>query len=224
MNDLGYRTAPIYIHAETMWAIDLSASEEELMNGMRKTTRYLVRRGLKDGVRIDMNDSLTSLDEFWKLYEVTFSREDFTPFSRTFIEKEFNSFHKYQNASFFLGEPPPKFAQEGASGFTAGSLVVFTKSSGFYHQGASIHTKIPVPYVLQWHSMLEAKKRGCQFYNLYGIYHPGRTPRAWQGLTLFKQGFGGFEIQYLPTQDYIVSPKYFFSYAVDKYISWKRGI
>jgi lipid II:glycine glycyltransferase (peptidoglycan interpeptide bridge formation enzyme) len=224
VRDIGYRTAPIYVHAETMWVVDLRKTEEELLNDMRKTTRYLVRRGIKDGIEIHHNDHPESLDVFWKLYEETFTREDFTPFSRSYIGKEFTAFQKDQKALFFLGEIPPKFAQEGASRYQAGSLVVFTKASGFYHQGASIHSKIPVPYVLQWQSMLEAKKRGCQYYNFYGIYHPGRAPKAWQGLTLFKQGFGGFEVQYLPTQDYVISPKYYLSFAIDKYLAWKRGI
>jgi lipid II:glycine glycyltransferase (peptidoglycan interpeptide bridge formation enzyme) len=191
---------------------------------MRKTTRYLIRKGLKDEIAIKKISDDAAIDEFWKLYKVTFSRENFTPFPKKFILKEFQLFNKTNNSLFFLGGIPPKFAQEGLSEFQAASLVLFTKSSGFYHQGASVHTPYPVTYVLQWNAILEAKRRGCKFYNFYGIYKHGRTPSAWKGLTLFKQGFGGFQIDYLPTQDYVVSPKYYFSFAVDKYLSWKRGI
>lgn len=220
----GYKQAPIYIHAETMWAVDISRTEDEIMQGMRKTTRYLIRKGIKDGIQIKKISKDSAIDEFWKLYEVTFNREDFTPFPKKFILKEFQVFNETKNSLFFLGGVPSKFAQEGLSKFQAGSLVLFTNSSGFYHQGASVHTQYPVTYVIQWHAMLEAKRRGCKFYNFYGIYKPGRTPAAWKGLTLFKQGFGGFQIDYLPTQDYVVSRKYYFSYLIDTYLAWKRGI
>ena len=219
-----YHTAPIYMHAETMWAVDLRQSEEQLLNGMRKNTRYYVRRGIKEGITISKSDDISALEEFWKLYEVTFTREDFTPFSKSYIKNEFDSFHKTQNSLFILGGIPPKSAQEGASQILAGSLVIFTKSTAFYHQGASIHSEFPVPYQIQWQTMIEAKRRGCSFYNLYGIYKPGRTPKAWEGLSLFKKGFGGFQVDYLPTQDFVVSPSYYFSYCVDKYIAWRRGI
>lgn len=224
MSKLGYRTAPIYMHAETMWVMDISGTEEEILRGMRKNTRYYIKRGIKDGIIVNKNNDLSSLDAFWELYEKTYTREDFTPFSKRYITGEFKEFNKTQNALFFLGEVPPKFAQEGASRILAGSLAIFTKSAAFYHQGASVHTDYPVPYQVQWQTILEAKRRGCKYYNLYGIYHAGRTPKSWEGLSLFKRGFGGFEVNYLPTQDYMVSPQYYFSFVVDKYLCFRRGI
>ncbi|CAN5139204.1 hypothetical protein BH09PAT2_BH09PAT2_03490 [soil metagenome] len=220
----GYRTAPIYMHAETMWALDITHPEEEILAGMRKNTRYDIRRGIKENIVVEKNNDLSSIDTFWKLYEKTFSREHFTPFPKSFITEEFKSFNKSQNASFFFGEAPKKSTDRGASEVLAGSLVLFTKSCAFYHQGASIHSTYPVPHQVQWQTILEAKRRGCQFYNLYGIYKPGRTPISWEGLTLFKRGFGGFQVDYLPTQDFVISPKYYFSFVVDKYLAYRRGI
>jgi peptidoglycan pentaglycine glycine transferase (the first glycine) len=108
--------------------------------------------------------------------------------------------------------------------YLASALVVFTQSTAFYHQGASIHTKYPVPYLLQWEAIKEAKRRGCRYYNFWGISEPGRTPKAWSGLTLFKQGFGGHKVQYLPTQDLVLSPKYYFNWLYEKHLYFKRGI
>ncbi len=222
--EAGFRTAPIYMHAETMWAIDIRSSEEEILGGMRKNTRYDIRKGLKQGLIVNQSQSSSALDDFWNLYEKTFTREHFTPFPKKYISNEFNAFNRNQNATFFLGRTPPKSAQEGASDILAASLVIFTKSCAFYHQGASIHSTYPIPHQVQWQTILEAKRRGCQFYNLYGIYKPGRTPISWEGLSLFKRGFGGFQLDYLPTQDFIISPKYCFSYCVDTYLAWRRGI
>lgn len=221
---VGFKTAPIYMHAETVWMVDLTPSEDELLMNMRKNTRYAIRKAIKIGVTVEKHLTISALDEFWKLYEKTTTRENFTPFPKKYIADEFLSFIETDNSRFFLGRPPQISGQEGVSAYLAGSLVIFTKSTGYYHQGASIHTEFPVPYLLQWSAMLEAKRRGCQFYNFYGIYRADRTPKSWEGLSLFKRGFGGFELNYLPTQDFIISPKYYFSYAVDKYLLYRRGI
>ncbi|OGK34389.1 hypothetical protein A3A93_03615 [Candidatus Roizmanbacteria bacterium RIFCSPLOWO2_01_FULL_38_12] len=222
---LGYRKSPIYIHAETMWVLDITQNEDEILQGMRKTTRYLIRKSIKENIKVTKYNDESAFNEFWKLYEATFNREGFTPYPKQFILKEFQAFNTDQNSLFFLGKVPSKFAQEGLPIFQAGSLVLFTKSSGFYHQGASVHSPYPVTYDLQWHSILEAKRRGCRYYNFYGIYKPGRTPTSWKGLTLFKQGFGGFEVDYVPTHDYVVAKSgYFISSSVDKYLAWRRGI
>jgi len=106
----------------------------------------------------------------------------------------------------------------------ASALIIFTKSTAFYHQGATTHAKVPGSHLLQWEAIKEAKKRGCQYYNFWGIHQPGRTPKNWDGLSLFKQGFGGEQIDYLTTQDLILSPKYYLTYWYEKYLNWRRGV
>jgi len=216
-SELGFRKAPIYMHAERLWVLDLNKSEDELLNEMRKTTRYLVKRAVRDGVIIEKRTDQKAIDDFWKIYEETAKRENFVPFSRDFIKKEFEAFHKTGNTLFLFGKVHP-------TGVLASALIIFTKSTAFYHQGASIHTKIPVTYLLQWEAIKEAKRRGCLFYNFWGILQEGRTPKNWQGLTLFKTGFCGKQIDYLPTQDFIISPKYYLTYLYEKFLGWRRGV
>ncbi len=214
--DLGFKMAPIYLHSEDFWILPLEKSEDELLASMRKTTRYLIKKALRDGVTIEKSTDEKSVKQFLKVYEETIKRERFSPYSDRYIEKEFEAFHKTGNALFLFGKHESKIL--------ASALVLFTKSTAFYHQGASIHTKIPVPYLLQWEAIKEAKKRGCRFYNFWGILIKGRTPRAWDGLTTFKTGFGGYEYQCIPTQDYIISPKYYLTYLYEKFLQWKRGV
>jgi len=214
--NLGYKTAPIYMHAERVWILPVDKNEDQLLNEMRKTTRYMIRKAIRDGVVIEKRTDRKAIEIFWRIYQETAKREKFVPFSRDFISKEFEAFHKSGNAMFLLGKTNGKYL--------AASLIVFTKSTGFYHQGASIHSKIPVPYLLQWEAIKETKKRGCRYYNFWGILQEGRTPKNWGGLTMFKQGFGGHQIDYWPTQDYILLPKYYLTYFYEKYLGWKRNI
>ena len=77
---------------------------------------------------------------------------------------------------------------------------------------------------MQWEAIKEAKRRGCTRYSFWGTLQPGRSPKSWGGLSLFKQGFGGFQTDYVPTQDYIVSWKYWISYVYELYLKHKRGV
>jgi len=251
-SDLGFKKAPIYMHSETMWILPLNKTEDELLAQMRKTTRYLIRKATKDGIMIEKRTDPKAVDDFYKLFEETVKRENFTPFSKKFIRDEFETFHKTGNAIFLFARKKSEIRNpksqinsndqnvldfensnldivsdldiSASNLYLASALVVFTNSTAFYHQGASIHSKYPAPYLLQWEAIKEAKKRGCQFYNFWGILKPGRTPKAWSGLTLFKQGFGGQELNYLPTQDFVISPKYYLTYFYEKFLNLKRGV
>ncbi len=223
--DLGFKTAPIYMHAETTWELPLiNKTDNELLSAMRKTTRYLIKKAIRDGVVIEKTTDPKDLKIFYNLYQETAKREKFIPFSFDFIKKEFEAFAKSKNAMIFFGKIKNNL-NPGQDPFLAAALIFFTKSAAFYHQGASLHTKIPVTYLLQWEAIKEAKNRGCQLYNFWGIYDeqkPERTPESWQGLTLFKTGFSGQIKRFLSTQDYVISKKYFFTYLWEKFLMWKR--
>jgi lipid II:glycine glycyltransferase (peptidoglycan interpeptide bridge formation enzyme) len=215
--NLNFKKAPIFINAdEHIWLLPINKNEETLLKEMRKTTRYLIRRAPKDGVTIEKRTDEGAVEDFWPIYEETTKRENFSPFSKNFIKNEFEYFYKNGKAVFLFGKAEGKYL--------ASALVVFTESTGFYHQGASIHTKLPVPYLLQWEAIKEAKSRGCRFYNFWGVAPEDDDKHPWKGLSLFKRGFGGHQVSFLPTQDYIISPRYYLTYIYEKWLRWRRGV
>lgn len=256
--NLGFRIAPIYMHAETVWQLSLNLTEEQLLSQMRKTTRYLIKKAQKENVVIEKRTDEKAVDDFYQIYQETFKREKFIPFSKEFIRKEFEAFYKTGRGVFLLArlsssskiknsdsKPIAGVALKSISNqkvirlmdkreaeferfsYLASALIIFTSSTAFYHQGASIHTKIPTPYLLQWEAIKEAKKRGCQYYNFWGIYddlRPKRTPKSWRGLTLFKTGFGGEKVSYLETMDYPLSFKYWLTFFWEKLLFLKRNL
>ncbi len=214
----GFKKAATHMHAENVWILDLAKSEEELLQSMRKTTRYLIRKAIKEEVVIEKISDISALNKFWKVYEKTVERENFTPFSKEFIKKEFEAFNSTGNAIFLLGR------EKDSNKILAAALIIFNKKTGFYHQGASLHSKVPVAYLLQWEAILEAKKRGCLYYNFWGIAPDENPKHPWYGLTLFKKGFNGFQKDYLDTQDYIFSPLYYATYIYERLVKWKRNL
>ena len=215
---LGFKNAPIHMHPELSWMLDITKTEDELLKGMRKTTRYLIKKSEKDGVTISISTNPADIELFWPVYLETVSRQHFTPFSKQYLMQEFELFAKSGQAAFFFGHYQGEII--------SASIIIFYGNSGFYHHSGSTHQfeKVNSSYLLQWRAILEAKKRGCELYNFWGIAPDNRPKHPWNGLSLFKKGFGGFAEEYVHAQDYPISLKYRLNYVIETVRRIRRGL
>lgn len=228
--ELGFRDAPMHVHSELTLVLDISKSEEELLQGMRKTTRNLVRRGEREGVEIAKG----SLDEFYPLFEKTAKRQGFVKFSRNYLEEEmkafnpssnkpYNFFHDRKKGDIVVYQGVEIFFARYQGEILAGAFIVFYGDSAYYHHAASVHSKIPAAYTLIWEIIKEAKKRGMKQFNFWGVVSESDIKHPWWGLSLFKRGFGGTEWTLMHAQDLPLSWKYWISWGIEKARKWKRG-
>lgn len=203
---LKLKNAPIHIHPELTWELDITKDEETLLSEMRKTTRYLVRQGMKnEDLEIIQSKDEKDVEEFNNVYKVTAERHNFTPFSSKYLTNELKAFKEDNEVLIFLA----KYKGE----VIASSMLIFWSGIGFYHQGASSqkYPKIPASYLMQWEGIKEAKKRNCKKYNFWGIAREEEIKdknHPWAGLTLFKKGFGGYNTEYIKTQDFGLTWRY----------------
>ncbi|MDP3882825.1 MAG: peptidoglycan bridge formation glycyltransferase FemA/FemB family protein [Candidatus Staskawiczbacteria bacterium] len=224
--DLGFRPAPIHMHPELTWELSINASEEELLKNMRKTTRYLIRQAEKNpDIKIIKSNREGDLDLFWPVYEETAKRHGFVVFPKKYLNAEFNSFSTDREILIFLG----KYKEE----IVSVAIFVFWQNMCFYHHSGSLskHNKIPVSYLLQWEAIKEAKAKGCTTYNFWGIApdintekEASKSKHPWAGLSLFKMGFGGYRKEYVKTQDFVLSQKYWINYIIEKIRKRKRNL
>ena len=211
-----FRRAPIHVHPELSWIVDLTPPEDQLLANMRKTTRYSIRKAEKDGVQVRISIDPADLNIFYTLYQATVSRQKFQPFSWEYLQREFELFSKYQMIKIGIAEEQGKPV--------SGAMVVTTPYEAFYHQGASITgSKSVASYLLQWRMMQLAKQAGCSKYNFWGVSPDDKPNHPWAGLSLFKKGFGGEAHQYVPTQDKALTWKYKLNYFIESRRARKRG-
>lgn len=205
--NLKFKNAPIHAHTELSWVLDIEPSEDELLQAMRKTTRYSIRKAETDGVAIRTSDKLEDIELFWELHLATVNRHGFVPFSKEFIAKEFKVFQKYGNALLLFAYVQGKV--------TSSAMIIFANGTASYHHGASYAEHPTASYLLQWHAIREARRRGCRWYNFWGISPPDKPNHPWAGLTRFKQGFGGESEEYVHAQDLPLTPRYWITYIVE---------
>lgn len=214
---LGFRDAPIHVHPELAWILDITPSEDELLSQMRKTSRHAIKKAVKDGVTVRQSTSLEDLTKFHTLYTETVERQQFTPFSLKYLQNELSTFLEKDHMRIFVAE----YRLEPV----AASMVVFTPYSAFYHQGASSrkYPKLTAAHALQWEAIRTAKQRGCQRYNFWGIADEVQPNHPWKGLTLFKKGFGGYSQRYVHAQDKPLGIKYWLNFGIETFRRKKRG-
>lgn len=217
--NLGFKEAPLHMHAEETWELNLEKEEKKILEGMRKTTRYLVRKGINNkDLTLRKSDGPEDLKIFNELYKNTVLRQDFVPFSQEYLENELLAFREDKEIltfnSFYQNEP------------LASAIIIFWQDAAFYHHGASLNknSKIPASYFLQWEIIKEAKKRGCKTYNFWGVAPKESKNHPWEGLTLFKKGFGGYDRELVKTQDFPLSFKYWFNYFIETQRKKKRRL
>lgn len=212
----GFRNAPIHnMDAENAWVLDLDKSEEELPSGMRKTTRYLVKKAQALPIAVMQTVAKRDFDKFMELYEVTSRRHKFVPHRG--IREEFDIFTKEGQAKLFLAYYKKKVL--------SGALIIFYGNQAVYHHGASSdeHKDIPAAYLLQWEAIKEAKRQGKKLYNFWGVVPPEKPNHPWQGLTHFKTGFGGRRINFLHAQDLPLSVNYWKIFAIETIWRIRKG-
>ncbi|MDP6704569.1 MAG: peptidoglycan bridge formation glycyltransferase FemA/FemB family protein [archaeon] len=216
--DLGFRPAPIQTHPEASWKLDISPDAESLLKGMRKTTRYLIRQTVKnEDLVVEQSTNPEDVALFSQLHEKVSKRQQFIPFSIEYLQNEFAAFSEDGQVKLFFA----RYKGE----VIAASFVVYWSGIAFYHHAASLpqYAKLSAPYKLQWEVIAEAKRRGCILYDFWGYVDPASS-HPWAGPTLFKMGFGGRAEEYVKTQDYLLSFKYFATALFETIRRIRRGL
>lgn len=210
----GTVSAPLHLLAEHIWFLNLQGkTEDDILKGMRPTTRNLIRRAEKEGVTVHKSPDI---DPFLHLHKQTHQRHKFTPYTDAFFRAQSQRFapaHCTLYVATYQNEP------------VAASVHMHFGGETSYHHGASSLTypKIPASTLLQWRAIQDAMKRGDRIYNFWGIAPPNIKKHPFTGVTTFKTGFGGELLELTPCMDIPLSKRYYCTRIFEALRRWKRG-
>jgi lipid II:glycine glycyltransferase (peptidoglycan interpeptide bridge formation enzyme) len=175
------------ISPEYSFLLDLNVSEEDLLAQMHKKTRYNIRLAQRKGVDIGVYNSTEGAEQFVRLMTETARRDGFASHSEAYYKKLITS-----------GLVDVYLAKVGDE-YVAGALIHHCHKQAVYLHGASSHEHraLMAPYLVQWQAILDAKIKGLELYDFWGVQ--GQTEKAsWAGFTRFKHGFNihGQDTQY----------------------------
>ena len=207
--NFGFFPSPMHLHAENTWVLNLSQGEESIMRNMRKSTRYLVRKSLNSGLEFAETVEPNNSKILDRLQEETIERHKFVGFSEELFKAQLETFGRDNQAKLYL-------CKKGKS-ILAAAIIIFYGDYAYYHHSGSTSKlrEIPFSYFLQWRIIQEAIKRKLKYYNFWGIAPSDSSRHRFAGVTLFKKGFGGGEINWLHAQDLPISLFYFLTYLFE---------
>lgn len=214
-SSLGFRPAPMHIHAERTWMLDIAKPEDILLREMRKTTRNAITKAQHEGVTVEIINDPKAVERFYPLYEQTKTRHDFISFQKSFLQSQAEIFGR-DNAMFFAIA-----TYQGRD--VAAAMLIQSYNTVFYYHGASVKISVPAAQLLQWEAIQEAKRRGAIRYNFWGIAPDNNPHHPFAGITVFKKGFGGYEINYMHAQDLSLSWKYLMLWVIEMIRKKRRG-
>ncbi len=215
---LGLHKAPMHLTADLTLQLDLTQTLEEILSAMRKNTRAAIRKAESMGITVNQTMDPAAIHNFYTEQVQVARRHRFVPFTEKFLTEQFSAFAQDHQVALFQ-------SYSGADQLAA-AFVIFYNGEAVYHYGVSTeaNAKLPGSYACQWAAIQEAKLRGCTRYNFWGIAPEEERQHRFAGVSLFKRGFGGQEVAYLPARDIALSWKYQGTYWFERVRSKLRKL
>lgn len=177
--------------------VNLRRSEADILQGMTPKGRYNVRLAQRHGVSVVEDSSTRGVRDFVRLYRAMHARKHIIGKPPSYFKDLVASLVENRAGSVFFAEYLGKRL--------AGAIVVMFGGRATYLFGASFaaHREVMAPYLLQYRAMCEARSRGCEWYDLWGIARPDDPNDPWKDLTVFHRRFGGTEVSLVPPLDLV---------------------
>ena len=188
--------------------LDLSESEEKLLSQMHEKTRYNIGLAQRKGVIIKNSQfpiPNSQFEIFWNLMQQTAQRQKIKLHSKIYYQKQLQIPDGDLKMMLFVAEYKNQV-------IAANIVALFGKAATYLHGGSGNAFKnLMAPHLLQWEQIREAKRQGCVQYDFWGI-----DENRWPGITRFKKGFGGREVNYSGTWDLVFQPAWYRMYQLVK--------
>lgn len=215
-----FMKAPLYTYRSarfqprTEWFLGLEKTEEELLKAMHEKTRYSIRLAERKGViaEIIADGFERYFETFYELMANTAKRNKFGIHQKNYYANIFRGLSKVKNSYLSIASHNGKI-------LAIDMIVVYGKIANYVFGGSSDEERNLMPtYLAQWKAVCRARQLNCAAYNFGGI-SPASTRAAdnnWDGLTIFKKKFGGYEVKHSDFFDIIIKPFWYYLYKLRK--------
>lgn len=178
---------------------NLTPSEDVLLQRMHEKTRYNIRLAERNGVRVRVGTGSGDLDAFLRLMEETASRDGFVQHASAYLGRT----HQFLAAR---GMSTIRVAEHEGKILAANMEITFGDTVTYlYGSSSSASRNVMAPYALHWNAMRDAKTRGFSRYDFWGANPEFKGSfyykNAWEGITRFKRGFCGEQVDLVGTWD-----------------------
>ncbi len=217
---LGLHKNKVDIQPPDTTLVDLTGTEEEILEKMHSKWRYNIRLSAKKGVVVNKYDGKSlnlseKIDKFYQLTKETNARDGNSSHAKDYyLDLIISSATEREQ-----GKDIPQinlYIAEHEGEEIAAIMTLFSHDEAIYLYGASSnHKRNLMPnHLLQWTAMKDAKAYGSKYYDMYGMPPEGEDENhPMHGLYMFKANFGGRIIHRLGSWDMPLKPVFYSLYG-----------
>ena len=201
LRDAGFKKGPDIQPVVATLVLALTKTDEDLLAGVDKDTRWSIRQPEKRGVTIYQGTTDEDLDAFYDLYAVTGRRAGFITRSASYYRTVWRTLIAAGLATLWLAEHGDRPV--------AGSMTWRCGDRELYMYGATNDAgrKVYAAYGLLWRAISDARQRGANTFDFGGIpVDPTNERDPMHGPYLFKKGFGGTVRHWIGAHDSVPRP------------------
>lgn len=196
----GFKKSAKKIQPNRSVVIDLEKPEYDLLGAMHHKTRYNIKVAEKNNLTFTTGNNI---EAFWRLLKQTSKNDNFSTHPKEYYEKLCSAPGLMAEMVFVKHEDVP----------IAGAILLAFGDTVYYLHGAMDrnpnYKPMMAPYLLHWSVMKWAKGYGLKYYDLWGI-----DAQKWPGVTRFKLGWGGRQVEYPGAFDLSIRKFRFLMYKI----------
>lgn len=197
------------------FVIDLTPTEEQLLQSFHSKTRYNIKVAQKHDVKITEDNSNDAFASYLSLTDETTNRQQFYAHSHMYHETMWRTMRKNNIAHLFTATYK--------NNVLAAWIVFVWKDTLYYPYGSSSREsrEVMAPTLLLWELIRYGKSIGCTLFDLWGALGENPDPKdPWFGFHRFKLGFAPSLVHYIGSFDLVLNPILYKLYTLANAIRW----
>ncbi len=196
--------------------LDLTPSEEKLLEHMKPKTRYNIHLAEKKGVEIFEDSTDAGLEAYLNILKETTTRQQFYAHDDEYFRTMWQTLKDSGMVHIFRAMYQEK---------TLVVWIMFIHNNVLYYPygaSSSEYRDVMASNLMMWRMIQYGKQQGCTQFDMWGSLGPDANPKdPWYGFHKFKEGYGGVLTEFLGSYDVIVNPRlYNIFQMLDKW-RWK---
>lgn len=201
-----FKKSPHQLFPTWTMVLDLTPSEDELLQNLKSKTRYNIRLAQKKGVTVKEESTEAGFKMFSKLYFETTRRQHYYGHNQEYHTFVWNTL-KEDIAHILIAslKKEPLAAYE---------LFLF-KDTLYYPYGGSSdkHRNVMAANLIMWEAIRFGKKHNATQFDMWGSSSPDYDPKdSYSGFTKFKEGYNAKFVEKIGSYDLIVNPAMYTAY------------
>ncbi len=193
--------------------LDLTKSEDEIMDNMNSKTKSNIKHAWKQGVIVEERNDKGSLEKFINLQKKTAKRQGFYVHPDDYYRTVWDVLKEKDMIHLLIAKLPTEQV-------VAAYILFEYKNIFYYPYGASDYQyrEFMPNNLIMWEAIKMGKKRNCKIFDMWGA--TSNKKNDWWGFTRFKLGFGGELVGLPKTYDFVINKPLYPAVTTANKIRW----